>query len=151
MYITLRGTCFKGTNLTDANFAQASLSNTDFRQANLTRTNWFQTQGLSHTCTEDTYLEWEPVRHLVITKQGQSALYDHYDLRGLNLQEADLQNASFIGADLSGSTLKGVNLTGAKLAHTQLYNTDLSEACLTASLFRRVGNFSRYKPGRCQV
>jgi uncharacterized protein YjbI with pentapeptide repeats len=133
MYITLRGTSFKGANLTDANFTQATLSNTDFRQATLTRTNWFKAQGLGHACTEGTYLEREPIRHLAIFKQGKSANFDYEDLRGINLQDADLEDASFTGADLSSSSLSGANLIKAKLVHTQLYNSDLSKACLTGA------------------
>jgi hypothetical protein len=43
------GTKFRGADLTDADFTEATLENTDFRRANLTGICWFQSQRLFST------------------------------------------------------------------------------------------------------
>jgi uncharacterized protein YjbI with pentapeptide repeats len=128
---TAVGTKFRGADLTDANFTQATLPYTDFRKATLKRTNWFQVKKLERSRLEGTYLENPKIRQLVVSKNGQGCVYDDENLRGLNLENATLEGASFIGADLSESRLNNTDLTKAKLAEAQLYGTDLSNACLT--------------------
>ena len=131
--VTKGGTSFRGANLTDANFTQTVLKNTDLRQAILSRTNWFQAQHLEQGRTEGTYLENPKIRHLVVSKLGQNENFDRYDLRELNLQDADLKNASLIGADLSKANLQNADLSKAKLVQTQLYRTNLLGACVTGA------------------
>ena len=125
------GTSFRGANLTDADFSQATLPHTDFRKANLKRTSWFQTSKLELSRLEDTYLEDLSIRQLVVTKDGYEQVYDYKDLQGLNLQAANLADASFIGADLNDANLQAADFTRAKLVKTRLYGADLTNSCLT--------------------
>lgn len=136
---TQGGTNFRGANLTDADFTQATVKGVDFRNATLTRTCWFQAQNLARARVEDTYLEDSRVQQLVITKDGQNQKFHHLNLRELNLKEANLQSASFISTNLSEATLQNANLKGAKLVQTQLYQATLTEACLTGACIENWG------------
>ena len=133
------GTSFRGANLTNADFTQASLKSVDFRKAILTLTCWFQSQNLDQARLEGTYLEDAKVRHLVINKDGREKEYNYLNLRELNLRDANLQDASLIGTDLSDATLQNANLSGAKLAQAQLYQANLNEACLTGAYIESWG------------
>ncbi|MDF5732692.1 MAG: pentapeptide repeat-containing protein [Rhizonema sp. PD38] len=75
--VAKKGTSFRGANLTDADFTQATLKSVDFRKAILTRTCWFQTKKLEQTRLEGTYLENPKVRQLVVTKDGVEKNFDH--------------------------------------------------------------------------
>lgn len=130
---SLGGTSFRGANLLDANFTQATLEHTDFRNANLTRTLWMQASQIERAKLEGTYLENPLIRQLVVSQNGEYKNYDRENLRGLNLQNANLVNASFLGADLSEATLQEADLSRAKLVQAQLYRTNLSYACLTGA------------------
>ncbi|MEH2052961.1 pentapeptide repeat-containing protein [Nostoc sp.] len=133
------GTSFRGANLTDADFTQASLKTVDFRKATLTRTCWFQTQKLDQARLNGTYLEDSKVLDLVVKKDGRDQKFDRLNLRELNLQDANLQDASFIGTDLSEATLRNANLSGAKLVEAQIYQANLNEACLTGAYIENWG------------
>ncbi len=134
-----QGTCFRGANLTGADFTQAMLERTDLRQANLSNVRWFGAQRLARARTEQTYLASLKIRQLVVSLQGQNQVFDRLNLRHLNLSDASLQDASFIGSDLGDVDLRGANLQGAKLARAQLYQADLREACLTGSYIQDWG------------
>lgn len=136
---TYGGTSFRGANLTNADFSGATLKNTDFRVANLTRTCWFETQQVDQSRTEGTYLDNPQVRQLAITKHGQEQNFDHLDLRGLNLQDANLKAASLIGTKLSETNLYRADLSDAKLVQCQLYRADLTDACLTGAFIEDWG------------
>ena len=133
------GTNFRGANLTDADFTQATLKSVDFRQANLTRTCWFNAEHLSNARLEGTYLQSPKVRQLLITKDCRDGNFDFLNVRGLNLKDANLQDTSFIATDLSESTLENANLFGAKLAQSQLYQANLNSACLTGAYIQNWG------------
>ncbi|MEI2577626.1 pentapeptide repeat-containing protein [Scytonema sp. PRP1] len=137
--VSQSGTSFRGADLTDADFTQATLKSVDFRKATLTRTCWFAAQKLEQARVEGTYLQDARVRQLVITKDGRDKNYDNLNLCGLNLKDANLQDASFISTDLSKATLENVNLSGAKLAQAQLYKSDLTAACLTGAYIQNWG------------
>ena len=137
--ISQGGTKFRRANLTDANFTAATLKSADFRQANLTRTNWYLAKQLDQSRCDRTYLEDPQIRQLAITKDGQGKHFEHLDLSGLNLKEANLKDAFFIGADLSEATLENANLTGARLVKTQLYQANLSGTCLTGAYIENWG------------
>ena len=137
--LTLKGTQFKGANLTDAEFTEAKLYCSNFHGANITRTHWFCSQGLNYAKTFGTYLINPDVRKLVVSGHGQSCLFNYRNLRGLNLQDANLIDASFIGADLSYSNLQGANLSRAKLVQTQLHDTYLNKSCLTGAYIQDWG------------
>jgi uncharacterized protein YjbI with pentapeptide repeats len=133
------GTKFFNTDLTDANFTQATLKSVDFRNAILTRTCWFGVQQLDQARIDSTYLKDARIRQLVITKDGQDTNFDYLDLRGLNLENANLSNASFVSSDLSLANLENANLSGVKLARSQLYQTNLNHANLTGAYIQNWG------------
>lgn len=137
--ITARGTCFRGANLTDANFFNASLSNTSFKGACLIRTNWTQVEQLKRAYVNGTYLDQKPIQQLVVTKVGCHQSFERQDLRSLNLDNANLADINLIGADLGGSTLQGANLSRAKLVQTQLQCANLNQACLTGAYIQDWG------------
>ncbi|BAY43397.1 response regulator receiver modulated translation initiation factor IF-2 [Scytonema sp. HK-05] len=129
----MKGTSFRGANLTDANFSEAKVKGVDFSDANLTRTSWFHAKELELAHVGESYLKSPQIRQLVIKRLGQGKNFDDLSLRGLNLSEVDLVDASFIGTDLSYTNLQDANLSGAKLIETQLEQTDLTGACLTGA------------------
>lgn len=133
------GTSFRGTNLTDADFTQATLSSVDFTEANLIRTCWFQAKNLEQARVEGTYLEKPNIRQLAITKDGRGQEFNNLNLRYLNLKGANLQDASFISTDLSEANLQDANFSRAKLAQTQLYQANLTKACLTGAFIENWG------------
>lgn len=137
--VILGGTRFRGANLTDANFTQASLNCADFRSAILIRTNWFQAQKLYRCRCDGTYLEDALVKKLVTTQNGRDQEFAGKNLQGVNLQGADLSNANFIGANLNEATLQGADLSNAKLVRSQLYRANLSQACLTGAYIQDWG------------
>ena len=130
---TVGGTSFRGADLADADFSQASVNHTDFRGATLTRTCWGRTTGLEQARLEGTYLADPDILRLLMAKSGQNENYDYQDLQGLNLKNAKLADSSFIAANLSDATLQGADLSRAKLVQAQLYGTDLTQACLTGA------------------
>jgi len=139
------GTSFRGADLTDADFTQATLESTNFRRANLTGTCWFQAKKLEIARLGRTYLENPQVRQLVITKQGQNQNFDNLPMGGLNLSGANLVDASFVGTDLTEANLQNANLLRANLKQTQLDRTDLTGACLIEACFEDCGITSETK------
>lgn len=133
------GTSFRGANLTDVDFTEATLKSVDFRNAVMTRTCWFGAKKLDQARVNGTYLQEARVRELVITKDGHEQNYDRLNLRGLNLKNANLQDASFISADLSIATLENANLFNAKLVQAHLFQTNLNVACLTGAYIQNWG------------
>jgi uncharacterized protein YjbI with pentapeptide repeats len=137
-FVSQGGTSFRGANLTDANFTEATLKNADFRDANLTRTRWFHAQKLYLACVGNSYLQFPQVQQLVITGIVQEQNFDNLNLQGINLQQAHLAGASFIGTNLSEANLRQTNLSRAKLVKAQLDKTDLFGACLTGACVQDV-------------
>ncbi|MDJ0900593.1 MAG: pentapeptide repeat-containing protein [Xenococcus sp. MO_188.B8] len=127
------GTSFRGANLTDADFTQATLKSTDFREATLIRSCWHNAKKLDLVRPGITYLSNQKLRQLVITCEGQNENFDRLDLRGVNLQEANLENASFIDADFYQANLQGANLSRTKLVRANFERADLRNANFTGS------------------
>ena len=146
------GTSFRGADLTDANFTEATLKSADFRGANLTRTCWFHAQKLDHACVENTYLQFPQVQQLIVTGIGQDKNFDHLNLQGINLQQINLADASFIGTNLKGANLRHTNLSRAKLIETQLDEADLFGACLTGAYIQdvKITNATKLRGIECQ-
>ena len=149
--LTARGTCFRGADLTDADFSEAALGNTDLRQAQLLRTHWHRSTNLEKAHRDGTYLAQEPVRRLVVTKDGREQSFAYQDLRGLNLSGANLSDADLTGADLGTATLEGADLSRARLVRAQLHNTNLTAACLTGAYIQDWGisTTTRLEQVRC--
>ncbi|PHM06045.1 pentapeptide repeat-containing protein [Nostoc sp. 'Peltigera malacea cyanobiont' DB3992] len=127
------GTSFRGADLTNANFTQATLKSTDFRKAILICSCWHQAKMLDRVRPGSTYLQSSQVGQLLVTGQGQDKNFDREKLRGVNLKEANLADASFIGTDLSEANLQNADLSRAKLKQTQLDGTNLTGATLTGA------------------
>ncbi|NEO41801.1 MAG: hypothetical protein F6J90_37955 [Moorea sp. SIOASIH] len=132
-FASIRGTSFRGANLTNANFTGTTLKSTDFREAILTRTNFNKTKKLDLARAGTTYIQNSQVRQLLITGEGQNKNFDRLDLRYVNLQGAKLENASFIDADFYQANLQGANLSRAILVRTNFERADLRGAKLTGS------------------
>ena len=146
------GTSFRGANLTNADFTQATLKSTDFRNTILTNTCWHQAKMLDRVRPGLTYLQNSQVRQLLVTGQGQDKNFDRQNLRGINLKEANLADASFIGADLSEANFQDANLSRAKLKQIQLDATDLTGATLTGAYIEDWGitNTTKLHGVRCE-
>ncbi|MDJ0694710.1 pentapeptide repeat-containing protein [Mastigocoleus sp. MO_188.B34] len=127
------GTTFQGANLTDADFTQTKLKNTNLTKANLTRTCWFQVKKLRLAAFENTYLEKEDLRELLITKQLQNRNCDGWDLQGINLAGANLKDVSLSGANLSESNLQNADISRGKLVQAHVDKTDFRGANLTGA------------------
>jgi len=137
------------SDLTDADFTQATLNSTDFRSNNfrntiLTRTRWHKAKNLELVRPGETYLRNAQLRPWLIEK-GQNKNFDRQDLRGVNLEGAKLADASFIGADLSEANLRHADLSRAMLVQTQLDETDLIDATLTGACIEDWGITSHTK------
>ncbi|MEM7063265.1 MAG: pentapeptide repeat-containing protein [Cyanobacteria bacterium P01_B01_bin.77] len=137
-FATWGSTRFRETDLTAADFSNATLRHTDFSNAILTRTRWHHAKFHQNNL-QGTYLAEPKIRRLVTELDGQGQNFDRLNLRGVNLDHANLAGASFIGADLTNATLQGANLTNAKLAQAQLYGADLTGAILTGAYIENWG------------
>ncbi|MEH1915898.1 pentapeptide repeat-containing protein [Nostoc sp.] len=146
------GTSFRGADLTNADFTQATLKSTDFRKAILICSRWHQAKMLDRVRPGSTYLQYSQVRELLVTGQGQDKNFYRENLRGINLQKANLADASFIGADLSEANLQDADLSRAKLKQTQLDGTDLTGATLTGAFIEDWGitNTTKLHGVRCE-
>ena len=136
---SIGGTSFRYSNLTNADFTEATLIATDFRDAILTHTIFHKAKMLDYVRPGKSYLQNTEVRKLLVTRQGQDKNFNYQNLRGINLSEAKLVDASFIGADLSETNLKDANLSRAKLVETQLNGTDFTGATLTGAYIQDWG------------
>ncbi|BDI19512.1 hypothetical protein ANSO36C_53140 [Nostoc cf. commune SO-36] len=146
------GTSFRGANLTNADFTQATLKSTDFRNTILICSRWHQAKMLDRVRPGSTYLQNTQVRQLLVTGQGQDKNFYRENLRGINLKKANLADASFIGADLSEANLQDADLSRAKLKQTQLDGTDLTGATLTGAYIEDWGitNTTKLHGVRCE-
>nr|MDZ8049181.1 pentapeptide repeat-containing protein [Nostoc sp. DedQUE02] len=146
------GTSFRGANLTNADFTQATLKSTDLRNTILICSRWHQAKMLDRVRPGKTYLENAQVRQLLITGQGQDKNFNRENLRGINLQSANLADASFISTDLSEANLQDADLSRAKLKQTQLDGTDLTGATLTGAYIEDWGitNTTKLHGVRCE-
>lgn len=127
------GTNFKGANLTDAHFGNATLNSTDLRTANLTRTRWHHTKKLNSARVEDTILSDVAVRELLVSGDGYEKSYAGANLKGANLMLADLTAANLQEADLTDATLQNAHLEGANLKQIQAVGADFTEARMTGA------------------
>ncbi|HHP7232913.1 MAG TPA: pentapeptide repeat-containing protein, partial [Xenococcaceae cyanobacterium] len=149
---SLDGTSFYEADLTNAIFTEAKLKNADFRKAILTRVCWLKAKMLDQARIENTYLDNLSLLQLLTTGEGQNKNFDHQDLRGVNLQNADLTNASFIKADLNGANLQNADLSNAKLIKTQLDEANLTGTTLTGACIEdwRINAQTNFKDVICE-
>ncbi len=131
------GTSFRGSNLTDTNFAQARLNSTDFREATLTRSRFYQAEQLALARVEDSVLSHPAIRTLLVTGNGRKKSYEGMNLSGVNLTGADLSGANFREADLLNATFCGANLEFANLTLANAVGTNFSNALMTGTCLDR--------------
>ena len=135
---TWGSTSFRNSDLSNADFSQATLRHTDFRNAILTRTRWanakFHQNNLSGTCLAN-----PKIRRLLTSLDGQGQNFEGLDLRGVNLDEANLRGADLRRANLSNASLRDADLTRAILVQTQLYKADLTGAILSGACIENWG------------
>jgi uncharacterized protein YjbI with pentapeptide repeats/uncharacterized protein (DUF697 family)/tellurite resistance protein len=127
---SLGGTCFRQSNLTNANFSQANLNSSDVRQAMIKHVRFYQAKNLDQVRG----LSMLPqVRSLLAGLDGRGRSFVEVDLSGADLSGADLSGADLSGADLSGADLSGANLESAILVRTNAIATDFRKAKFTGA------------------
>ncbi len=131
-FAAIGGTSFRGANLTNANFMQATLKSTDLRKAIVTRTCWSKVKMLDRARVGGTILINSDVRDLLVTGQGRKR-YIGRNLKGANLAGADLKDADLTEADISGATLEGACLERANLTKIQALGANFNQAILTGA------------------
>ena len=132
-FAAIRGTSFRGADLTDADFTGATLKNTDFRKANLTRTRFYEAKKLDFARPGKTILSNPAVLNLLVTLNGRNKSYAGANLKGANLIGADLKEANFNNADIIQATFQGANLEWANLTLTQAVGTNFTKAQMTGA------------------
>jgi len=136
--IGLKGSQFRGADLTNADFSKALLKSAHFHQTtDLTNTRFHLAQQADLARPDKTILSDYDVQKLLITLRGRDKTYIGKNLKGAHLIGADLVHADFTEADLSQASLEGADLRQANLTKTQALGTrfrqaDLTGACLKA-------------------
>jgi len=149
------GTIFSGTDLTDANFSDASLKGAKFESndSNIEktfckRTRWDNVRGFQYVSIEGHgYLNIPKVQQLVIKQQvglykPDDRIFDGLDLESINLEGATLstpngqRRASFVGTNFANANLRGVDFKRANLINTNFCGTDLTGAKLTGAIIK---------------
>jgi uncharacterized protein YjbI with pentapeptide repeats len=143
--ISTGGTSFLGSDLTGANFTQASLRDTTFREATLNSVCWLHARGLERSQIRLKYLNDPYLRQLALTLNGREKSFNFSNLEWINLQKSNLQDASFISANLNYSDLRGADLSGTILKQSQLEGADLTGAILTGTYIEDWGITSTTK------
>jgi uncharacterized protein YjbI with pentapeptide repeats len=132
--LSMGGTSFYNSNLSDANFTEASLEYSDFRAADLTRTCWLNSRQMELARIDQTYLMDPEIRKLAISKQAKKVKFDN--IRGnLNLENALLEETSFVEANLSDANLRGVTCINGRFDEANLHSANLENAELQDSSF----------------
>ncbi len=126
-------TRFNNSDLTDADFSQATLKNCNFLAANLTRTNWSRAQKLNLAAVATTYLDDKKMRQLLITKDLQGKNLDGWNLQNINLQGANFRDATLAGAKLNNSNLQEADFSRATLIKADVDNANFRKAILTGA------------------
>jgi uncharacterized protein YjbI with pentapeptide repeats/uncharacterized protein (DUF697 family)/tellurite resistance protein len=127
---SLGGTCFKQSNLTNANFSQANLNSSDFRQAVLKHARFYQAENLDQARVGQSLPQ---VRALLVSLDGRGQSFVEADLSGADLGGADLSGADLSGADLSEADLRDANLENAILVRTNAITADFRRAQFTGA------------------
>ena len=132
-FAAIGGTSFRETDLTDADFAQATLKSTDLRDVTITRTSWHQAKKLDRARLGGTILLNPDVRDLLVTHRGANNSYVECNFKGANLAGVDLSDANLRESVLIDATLERAWLERANLTKTQALNTNFHQANLTGA------------------
>jgi uncharacterized protein YjbI with pentapeptide repeats len=134
---SIGGTCFRGADLTRANFTKAYLKSSDFRNSrkqstNLTRIIWNQAKELDRSRLGTSILSNLEVRELLVTgKPNPSKSYEGLNLRGANLDGVYLEKVNFKRAILNEASFRNANLESVNLTEAQAIGTDFTGAQMT--------------------
>lgn len=133
IFVSAFATSFRGSDLSETNFAGTHLALVDFRGSTLDGAQWLNATGIDKAVTSGTALDSPPCRKLLSTGTAE-----HAQLINVALPSAKLDNALLIGANLSGSnfdraSLRSTNLTDANLNGATFRGTDLTGATLTGA------------------
>jgi uncharacterized protein YjbI with pentapeptide repeats len=130
----LGGTSFRGADLTNASFFQATVKSTHFDNAKLTHTHLYQSKALHLSRAYNTILSNRTVLNLLVRLQPEPGKsYVGLNLKGANLSGATLADLNLTEADLSGATLFRADIQRANLTKVQALGTDFNQANLTAA------------------
>ena len=140
----LTGWSFRGQNLSDAVFDEATLKNADLTRAVVAGASFIHWNRSGEGLTKEQLYSTASyqARQLQRIKLGSNNLvgwdFNGQDLTGAYLQGADLTDAEFIGANLSSvslhkATLSNADLSGANLTSAYLHNATLTNANLTGA------------------
>jgi len=141
------GTTFRGADLTNANFTQATLKSTNFtntwkkneqgkrleRETVLEKVCWHDAKKLDRARVGNSILANPAVRELLVTRNGYKKSYIDANFRTANLNGVNLEDANLTWADLSCATLRYANLKNANLLETLVLDTDCTGATLTGA------------------
>jgi uncharacterized protein YjbI with pentapeptide repeats len=130
---SIGGTSFRGSNLTNADFTEATLKNTNFSNIKIIRTNFHLAKNIDKARLDNTILINPIIQDLAVTKRGTNKSYIGYNLKGINLDYADMSYSNLSEADISEATLKCANLEYANLTKTQAVATNFQESRLTGA------------------
>ncbi len=135
---SLGGTSFRGADLTDANFSEATVKSAHFKGAQLTRTCFHLSKKLHLSRAYQTSLANRTALNLLVSLRPEpKKSYVGLNLKGANLSNAQLADINLTEADLSEATLEGADMQRANLTKVQalgtcFHQTDLNAACLEA-------------------
>lgn len=133
-FAAVGGTCFRGADLTNADFTGATLKSADFREANLTRTIWRNAKQLDRIRPGKSIISQENVRELLVSgRLGYRQKLIKANLRGANLDGVDLSYTDLTQADLSQASLRQASLEGAILSEANCVGADFTQTKLTAA------------------
>jgi hypothetical protein len=118
--LSLKFSCFGGTQFALTTLNGADFSNVDLKYARFKKAkifNCYFQQAKNHhlALTDDTPLEPRKVRDLVIDGIITDKNFSTLDLRGLDFSNLNLQGFDFSHANLSGANLSHTQMTGAIL------------------------------------
>jgi uncharacterized protein YjbI with pentapeptide repeats len=136
---SLGGTSFRGADLTNTNFFQATLKSSNFsdtsnKATKIIHTNWLEAQKLDQARPGNSILANLKVLRLLTTGEGVNQDFFNLNLRGANLNRAALNGANLKKADFSYALLTKADLQNANLTEAQLINSDLTGALLTGAI-----------------
>ncbi|WP_072622779.1 pentapeptide repeat-containing protein [Spirulina major] len=133
------GTCFRGADLTDADFSHAQLKCCDFREykgepTTLIRTVFKASTKIDLARPGKTLLAHPNIRNILINPgNGYNQNFYKMDLRGASLVGGNFEKANFKQADLSEADVRGANLKEANFTDTLVVGTNFTHAYLTGA------------------
>lgn len=138
-FASFGGTSFRGANLNECDFTEASLKGSDFRNSRnqttiFTLSIWKHAKNLDRSRLGRSILSNLEVRNLLVTgKPNERKSYEGLNLRGANLGGVYLEKINFKRAILSEANFNHANLEWANLTEVQAIGTDFTYSQLTGA------------------